>query len=544
MAQQLEFDEVLRKGYLPEVLPPVFTTAPFADFVHSRGRSDAAGRRGRPGRTKPVEYNATKRANQRRTFAFPHPESFYDIASFLVQHWAEIERHFDLSTYSKSRPMPFPVDDRAISITSHKDLSVILYKEMSPFRYVVKSDISRFYPTVYTHSIPWSIHGKTASKNDTDVNSKKLPFNRLDVLLRQAQDGQSVGLPVGPDTSRIIAEIVGVAVDRAFALRHRDRDVKLIRHVDDIWIGASSMDEAEEFLYTYRECLREFGLDINELKTSVCESATAFEPSWPLSLKLLIRNEFRRLNVEDKTKALSEIFRLAYVEKDDGIIKYAIRRFDREGLWVESWNLLEDFLIRSMISFPHSIDYVARVAAWQFRRAHDVDVQKWNTVIVSSLNRNSNLGNDTEVCWLLWMMKELRIPVPANFVEAIIARCGAFPIVMFCHLNPRSIRQSKPRQQKLVSQMGEAPFRGSFWLLAYEAAVNNWIPDTELPRNQMTPFMQDMVAKRVSFFDSKANPRFMKYDDDGDPDYENYAIEDMAGRYDDDDDDDQNSWEL
>jgi hypothetical protein len=108
---------------------------------------------------------------------------------------------------------------------------------------------------------------------------------------------------------------------------------------------------------------------------------------------------------------------------------------------------------------------------------------------------------------------------------------------MFCHLNPRSVHQSKPRQEKLVDQMGALPFTGSFWLLAYEAAINNWIPDSQLPRDQMTPFMKEMAEQGVSFFDRNVNPRFIRSGDTRDVEYEAYAIEDMAGRYDDDDDD-------
>ena len=123
-------------------------------FRQFSGKHEFVGRAGPNGRTKPVEYSATKRANQRRTFAFPHPKSFHDIALFVVTEWPQLEEHFELSLYSQSKQKPFSYEERAISITSHKDLAVTLYNEMSPFRYVLKSDISRFYPTVYTHSIP------------------------------------------------------------------------------------------------------------------------------------------------------------------------------------------------------------------------------------------------------------------------------------------------------------------------------------------------------------------------------------------------------
>ena len=60
-----------------------------------------------------------------------------------------------------------------------------------------------------------------------------------------------------------------------------------------------------------------------------------------------------------KVEVVAEIFRLAKSERDDAIIKYAIGKFDKENLWISNWDILEDFLIRSITTFPHSIDYVA-----------------------------------------------------------------------------------------------------------------------------------------------------------------------------------------
>ncbi|WP_158258387.1 RNA-directed DNA polymerase [Rhodopila globiformis] len=347
-----------------------------------------------------------------------------------------------------------------------------------------------------------------------------------------------MGLPVGPDTSRVVAEIVAVAVDVDFATKHKGKEVSLIRHVDDVWIGASSMDEAEAYLYSYRECLRDYGLDINELKTSITESSEALDPTWPLSLKMMIKNDFGGLNTEDKTKVLSEIFRMSSREKDDGIIKYAIRRFDREKMWRRHWNVLEDFLVRCVNSFPHSIDYVSRVVAYVNRTSTKVQLDKWQKVILISLNRNSSIGNDSEVCWLLWLMKELGLNLPVQIIDIIIARCGVFAIVTACYLNPNAIRRSPQRRQKLLTQIGDSPFSGAFWLLAYEAVVGRWIPDADLPRATMSEFLSKMAAAKVSFFDPAAVPFFIHpTDDDVDDRYNDYAIKDMAGRYDDGGDD-------
>ena len=93
------------------------------------------------------------------------------------------------------------------------------------------TDLSEFYSSLYTHSVPWAIHGKAAAKAQRRVSA--LYGNRLDELLRTAQDHQTVGIPIGPDTSLIVAELVLSAVDR-----------KLARHIANI-LGLRYMDDFE-----------------------------------------------------------------------------------------------------------------------------------------------------------------------------------------------------------------------------------------------------------------------------------------------------------
>ena len=35
----IEWNDLIRKGYLPEVLPPIFSSAQFANFVANRNKS-------------------------------------------------------------------------------------------------------------------------------------------------------------------------------------------------------------------------------------------------------------------------------------------------------------------------------------------------------------------------------------------------------------------------------------------------------------------------------------------------------------------------
>jgi hypothetical protein len=193
-------------------------------------------------------------------------------------------------------------------------------------------------------------------------------------------------------------------------------------------------------------------------------------------------------------------------------------------------------LIRSLTSFPHTIDFVARVVAWNVRNGREVQKEKWERVTLASLERNTNLGNDSEVCWLLWLMKEVEISVPPDIIYTLIARCGVLPIVMFLQLNPLPRQRRRIVQGELEGRIGPNPFKGSQWLLAHEALVAGWLPATQLDRTSMSPFMDELAAAKVSFFDTGAQPHFMKDEDEDET--EDFAIEDMAGRYDDDEDED------
>jgi hypothetical protein len=103
-------------------------------------------------------------------------------------------------------------------------------------RFVLTADFSRYYPSIYTHAIPWAIHGKAAARADITLFG-----NRLDERIRESQDSQDKqtgGIPIGPDTSFLIGEVVAAAIDR----RLEDKIGKLhgTRFVDDYYLSLLS----------------------------------------------------------------------------------------------------------------------------------------------------------------------------------------------------------------------------------------------------------------------------------------------------------------
>ena len=91
--------------------------------------------------------------------------------------------------------------------------------------------------------------------------------NRLDTFVRNGQDGQTIGLPVGPESSRVLAEIIGAALDKAICRTDKRLRKSMVRFVDDITTGAQSGEDAERTRNIIRKTLHSFQLDINEDKT-------------------------------------------------------------------------------------------------------------------------------------------------------------------------------------------------------------------------------------------------------------------------------------
>ena len=208
-------DALMSSGLLPENLPPVFSSEQLALLLSliADGYEIKEGDQGDP-----CVHNASKRGGTRRLFSLPGPFHIRDQALFLENNWAQLTPHFPAGrpTVSASVPIVDGIGQRYVRITPHSALPGRRLPILSRYRYCLVADISRFYYSVYTHALPWAIHGKAEAKKDQKKFSTTIWANRLDFITRQSQLGQTIGLAVGPDTSRVIAEILLCAVDQRF----------------------------------------------------------------------------------------------------------------------------------------------------------------------------------------------------------------------------------------------------------------------------------------------------------------------------------------
>ncbi|MDE1376626.1 RNA-directed DNA polymerase, partial [Bacillus licheniformis] len=121
---------------------------------------------------------------------------------------------------------------------------------------IFKTDIQNFYPSLYTHSIPWILVGKSVAKRNK--KNYKEYYNQLDSLIQRCQRGETHGLPTGSFAFRLIAEIYMCKLDIKME-KH-----PYIRYVDDFELPFNDESEKSEF---YKELNKE--LSILNLKIKI-----------------------------------------------------------------------------------------------------------------------------------------------------------------------------------------------------------------------------------------------------------------------------------
>ena len=139
------------------------------------------------------------------------------------------------------------------------------------YTHLLKMDIASCFYHIYTHTISWAIKGKEQAK---ELIKKKTFENDFDSLMQQTNYNETNGIIVGPEISRIFAEIIFQRIDVNVLNRLKQknaslklgRDYEVRRYVDDHYIYANSEENLLAILEIYKEELQYYKLFINESK--------------------------------------------------------------------------------------------------------------------------------------------------------------------------------------------------------------------------------------------------------------------------------------
>lgn len=137
--------------------------------------------------------------------------------------------------------------------------------------HLLHTDVADCYGTLYTHSIPWALHGIEVAKENK--KNASLLGNVVDSHIRAGRYGQTNGIPQGSVLMDFIAEIVLGYVDSMITEElGNPSDVKVLRYRDDYRIFSDTQERGESVLKTVSDKLRLVGMRLGVSKTIACSN--------------------------------------------------------------------------------------------------------------------------------------------------------------------------------------------------------------------------------------------------------------------------------
>ena len=217
-----------------------------------------------------------------RPFELINPILYVQLARTITEktHWQDICKRFkDFAVNPDIECMSIPVVENTLQ-TNQKAQILAWWENIEQrsielsldYEYLVETDITNCYGSVYTHSIAWALHTKDIAKQQ---RKDKLIGNIIDKYIRSMRYGQTNGIPQGSVLMDFIAEMVLGYIDILLSDRIKANnitDYHILRYRDDYKIFVNNPHTGEHILKIITEVLAEFGMKPNILKTNTYDN--------------------------------------------------------------------------------------------------------------------------------------------------------------------------------------------------------------------------------------------------------------------------------
>lgn len=254
--------------------------------------------------TIPFRYKVMKDQDSVRGLSLPHPAAQYRISEFYQNYEPLIPYYCGWTSISLRRPEKSgstfffrsdrsdenryrnnKVDLQELDKFVRNPASFYAYKGVQrlhkffdssdflrlekKFSRMTMMDISKCFSSIYTHTISWAVKTADHAKHHTQINSFGNDFDRLMMWMNY---GETNGICIGPETSRIFAEVILSRIDLNITQQCAEIGIlsgvhfELRRYVDDYILFCGTDEIEAEVRKIIEERLSEYNLHLNSQK--------------------------------------------------------------------------------------------------------------------------------------------------------------------------------------------------------------------------------------------------------------------------------------
>lgn len=429
------------------------------------------------------------------------------LVTLVARHWADILQHYRKSRISASHPRFLRNKGRAACIPSMQPLHERKILESAGYRYMLRTDVSRFFPTIYTHSIPWAFHSKAQAK--ARRRDSTLFGNLIDTALRQGQDQQTMGIPIGPDTSHIIAEAIATSIDELLKNALGNKWPAGFRFVDDYFLFFSNVASAESALASLSQALKEYELQVNFEKTRISPVSEILEDYWTHELRRFAIDRSGRKQRSDIHHFFELAKQLAMKNSDENVMTYALKRAASVLIKPENWTSFESHLCHVALFFPNTLQTVAQILATYRHHGYQLGTTRIARTLNSIVKEHAPLEHHSEVAWCLWICKELDLKLESENVSAVAGVHSSVCALLLMDLSHSGKLDLKPPETFWRSVDTVDGLKEEFWLMCYEAGRRGWGGFTSARITADAAYFNYLGLLGVTFYNETATSKLL-----------------------------------
>ena len=423
-------------------------------------------------RSRPTVHNLARAGILRRKLSIPNPINYFQLAEVIDTNQQAILGHVTPSKFSLTTPQAALGNQRAINpVKGWGYLPIARSLCRASARYVLQTDIDNFYPSIYTHVIPWALHTKPVAKQNQ--RNFGLIGNILDLIIRNGQDQQTLGIHIGPDCSLGIAEIILSTVDVALVNAGLATG---FRYLDDYEFGFATYSEAEQALANLQGALGVYELHLNPRKTFLFELPGAIERPWATELRgFRIRREGSGQQT-DLIGYFSRAYELSRDYPDESVLGFALGRMRSNVVAQPNWPLYESALLHIATVESGTLSTVVDELYRYGQAGYQVGLPEVADVLHQVIRQHGSVNHGSEVAWAIRRCLLFKIPLDDQTASRVAQMEDSVVTILGLDAKAKGLISNNVSLTLWASMMTTQALFEETWLLSYEANVKCWLP--------------------------------------------------------------------
>ena len=503
------FRRFIRAGYFPAELPPPFTTRTFAqeaiELTKVWNGVDI-----RKFWTSPEHYSIPRYGQIRRKLSLVNPINQLHVSHLISENWNEIRRRLQRSHITEFRPdIVHTGGGRAVTGVDFDGVSRRRAEILARYGRYVKTDIARFYPSIYTHSIAWAILGKEWVKQNFSADAFQKSFaNYLDKAVAAGQAGQTVGIPIGPDTSRIISELIATELEEIARKEIADLDSRAVRYVDDMLIGLSDAETPDTVLSKFSAALYEYELELNGEKTSMHGLGFGHAPEWIHFVRSFVISDRTSRQMDDLNSFFEQAIHLSDNNHRDNVLLFAAKRAASFNVLDENWNHLVRWLLYTARRSSTCLSFIVQHLSVAHANGKALPMDEIREYIHQQIPIRAEAAHTAEVSWLIFWARELSFPLEASVLDRVLnLRSGVCALLVFDMLD-RGLINGHIKTSFWRSFANVKGLKSEMWLVAYEVTKKGWWQRSKSSGYITSQaYFNELWKRDVEFYEAKRKSR-------------------------------------